>query len=85
MTSDEKQWTAVWGAWVAFFAVAETVAVRSGKPVAPFTHHLRRSLGIGGKPLHRAAGQIAIGTGVVWVVSHLYERALDQVNGSEVR
>jgi hypothetical protein len=82
--TNEIKWACLWGTWVGFFAVAEAVAVRSGDKVAPLSHHLRRGLGIGGKPVHRTAGQIAMGTGVVWLTAHLYERALDAQAGSEV-
>lgn len=84
MTREEAQWAAVWGTWVLFFGVAEAVAVRSGKDHAPLSHFLRGALGIGGKPVHRTAGQVVMGTGVVWLVSHLYERALDTASGSKV-
>lgn len=84
MTKSERKWACVWGCWVGFFAVAESVAIRSGGREAPLSHHLRRGLGIGGKPLHRTAGQMAMGTGVVWLTAHLYEKALDKANGSEV-
>lgn len=82
--TNERKWALVWGGWVGFFAVAEAVAVRSGQKTAPLSHHLRKSLGIGGKPFHRTAGQMAMGTGVVWLTAHLYERALDSHIGSEV-
>jgi hypothetical protein len=82
--TNEQKWACVWAGWVGFFAVAEAVAIRSDQKTAPLSHHLRRSLGIGGKPVHRTAGQIAMGTGVVWLVAHLYEKALDATVGSEV-
>lgn len=80
--TNEQKWAAVWGGWVGFFAVAEWMAMRSEAPDAPLSHHLRRSLGIGGKPVHRTAGQVAMGTGVVWLVAHLYEKALDSSGGA---
>jgi hypothetical protein len=67
-------WKLIWGAWVAYFAVAETIAVRSGEEDAPFCYVLRHSLGIRHPhPVARQAGQIALGAGIVWFIAHLYE------------
>jgi hypothetical protein len=69
-----RHWRYVWGVWVAYFAVAETKALRSGDPEAPFCHVLRTTLGIRHPhPVARQAGQIALGAGIVWLVAHLYE------------
>lgn len=71
---EARHWGYVWGAWLAYFAVAETVALRSGRPEAPLCHVLRAGLGI--RHPHRVvrqAGQVALGAGIVWFVAHLYE------------
>lgn len=82
--TDEQKWTVVWTGWTAFFAVAEARAVRSRRPEAPLSYQLRRVLGTRGGRLHRAAGRAAMGFGVMWLASHLYEQALDTINGNKV-
>jgi hypothetical protein len=73
----DRDWALVWTAWVAYFGIAEYYALRSKNPRAPLSYYLRHSLGIPRSPLHRKAGQVALGAGVVWFVTHLYERASD--------
>lgn len=69
----DEQWSAVWAAWIAYFVAAERAALKSGNRKAPLSHFLRRALGTHHKPLHRYAGQIAFGAGVIWLVDHLYQ------------
>jgi len=68
MSSTEKRWAVVWGAWVAAFAVAETVAVRSGQPEAPLSHHARRVL----LARRSRAGALLIAGGAAWLTVHLF-------------
>jgi hypothetical protein len=69
MTSEAK-WALFWAGLVVTFAVAETVANRSGNPHAPLSHHMRRHTRILGKtPL----GQAALYAGAGWLYRHLYE------------
>lgn len=71
----ERRWQYLWAAWVGYFAVVETLAIRSGDPKAPFCHVLRSTLATRHQhPVARQAGQVALGAGVVWLISHLYEQ-----------
>lgn len=69
----EYRWAAVWGGWITYFAVAETVAVRSRAPEAPLSYFLRHAMGISRSPWHKRAGQIVSGSVIVWFVQHLVE------------
>jgi hypothetical protein len=69
----DEQWSAIWAAWIAYFVAAERAALKSGNPRAPLSHFLRRALGTHTKPLHRYAGQVAFGAGVVWLIDHLWQ------------
>lgn len=69
-----RRWRAAWSGWIAYFAVTEYIAVKSGDPKAPLSYYLRHTLGVPRSPLHRRAGQVAFGAGVVWLVHHIYER-----------
>lgn len=73
----DEQWSAIWAAWIAYFVAAERAALKSGNPKAPLSHFLRRALGTHHKPLYRYAGQVAFGSGIVWLISHLYEEIKD--------
>jgi hypothetical protein len=73
MSDREDSWRTIWALWVAYFGVAEYLALKSKNPKAPLSYFLRRSLGIRHRPLHQRAGQMALGAGVVWLISHLYE------------
>lgn len=70
MSDDE--WAMVWAAWVVAFGIAEAIAIRSKNPNAPLSHQLRRVLGIRRRSIHRRTGQVALGSGVSWLVWHLY-------------
>lgn len=72
-----RHWRMVWTGWVVYFGVAEYVALRTKDPKAPLSYYLRHTLGIPRSPMHRRAGQVALGAGVVWLVQHLYERKTD--------
>lgn len=74
MAEVDRRWAVVWSGWVAYFGVAEYVALRSKDPKAPLSYYLRHALGIPRASLHRRAGQIAFASGVVWLAVHLYER-----------
>jgi len=69
----DDQWSAIWAAWIAYFVAAERAALKSGNRKAPLSYFLRRALGTHHKPLHRYAGQVAMGAGVVWLIDHLYQ------------
>lgn len=63
----------VWGAWLAYFAVAEYIAVRSHHRDAPLSAHCRWVLrSNNGDRTQQTAGQIVLGAGMVWFVKHLY-------------
>lgn len=69
----DKQWKLIWGAWAAYFAVAEYYALKSKNPKAPLSYFLRKTLGVPHTVAHRRAGRIALGGGVVWLIEHLYQ------------
>jgi hypothetical protein len=71
------QWQTTWTAWVGYFAVAEYLALKSKDPKAPLSYYMRHTLGIPRSPVHRWAGQVTLGAGVVWLVQHLYQRNTD--------
>ncbi len=73
MDPRDDGWRFVWGFWVLYFGTAEYIALKTNDPKAPFSYFMRRSLGIRHKPLTRRAGQMALGAGIVWLISHLYE------------
>jgi hypothetical protein len=68
----------VWGGWVAYFAVAEIIAVRTAEYDAPLTAHMRYVLGAKRQPAHRTVGQVVLAGGIIWVVDHLYRGVMDQ-------
>jgi hypothetical protein len=72
-----KKWRAVWVGWVTYFAVAEIVAVRSKENHAPLSYHMRHALGIRKRPVHYRSGQVALASGAVWLVHHLYRGAVE--------
>lgn len=74
-TSTDWRWGALWGVWVGYFAVAEYAALKSTNPKAPLSFFLRHTLGVPHSKAHRRIGQVAFGSGVVWLVSHIYENA----------
>lgn len=74
MTSDEDlRWALTWALVIGAGAVAETIALRGGKPQAPLSHYLRRVLGVRGNTHHQRAGQVALGASLVWLLRHLYD------------
>lgn len=73
----DRRWRNVWAGWVVYFAVAEYAALKTDDPKAPLSYFIRHTLGIPGAPAHRRAGQIAFGAGIVWLVTHLYEKGGD--------
>lgn len=74
---NEDKWAAVWATLFVAGAAAEYVAIRSGDPRAPLSHHMRRALGIRKKAAHQRLGQVAFGAGFVWLIEHLY-RAMEE-------
>lgn len=74
-TQIDRHWSMVWTGWVAYFAVAEYVALKSKDPKAPLSYYLRHALGVPRSPAHRRAGQVTLGAGVVWLIGHIYEKA----------
>lgn len=73
----DRHWRMVWAGWVAYFAAAEYVAVKGGNQKAPFSYFMRTTLGVTHHPMHHRAGQVVFGAGIVWLISHVYERASD--------
>jgi hypothetical protein len=80
----EGRWKLVWAGWVIYFAVAERQALKSKDPRAPLSYFLRHTLGIPRSPVHRRAGQVAFGAGIVWLVAHLYERGVDDTGKTDI-
>lgn len=76
-TEIDRRWSLVWTGWVGYFAAAEYVALKSKDPKAPLSYYLRHALGVPRTPMHRRAGYVALGSGVVWLVQHIYEKASD--------
>lgn len=76
-TQIDRHWSLVWTAWVTYFGVAEYIALKTKDPKAPLSYYLRHALGVPRSPAHRRAGQVALGAGVVWFVSHIYEKVSD--------
>lgn len=74
---NDRHWRMIWAGWIAYFAVAEYAALKAENPKAPFSYFMRHTLGIKQHPMHQRAGQVVFGAGIVWLVSHLYERAND--------
>lgn len=73
------KWSLVWGTWAAAFAVAETVAIRSGDPTAPLSYHLRLIFGTRRNTAHHRVGQLAFAGGVSWVALHLWRDVIDEI------
>lgn len=76
-TEIDRRWSLLWTGWVSYFAVAEYYALKSKDPKAPLSYYLRHALGVPRSPVHRRAGYVALGSGVVWLVQHIYEKASD--------
>lgn len=72
---NDRAWRLAWTGWVSYFGVVEYYALKSKNPRAPLSYYLRHTLGIPRSPVHRKAGQVAFGAGIVWLISHLYERS----------
>lgn len=73
----DRHWRSIWAGWVAYFVAAEYAALKARNPKAPFSYFMRTTLGIRQSPVHHRAGQVVFGAGIVWLVSHLYERNSD--------
>ncbi|GHF94599.1 hypothetical protein [Streptomyces hydrogenans] len=70
----DRRWRMIWAGWIAYFTAAEYAALKGRNPKAPFSYFMRTTLGIQHSPLHHRAGQVVFGAGIVWLISHLYER-----------
>lgn len=70
----DRAWRAAWTGWVVYFGVVEYYALKSRNPKAPLSYYMRHTLGIPRSPMHRRAGQVAFGAGIVWIIQHLYEK-----------
>jgi hypothetical protein len=70
----DRRWSLVWTGWVVYFGIAEYFALKGRDPKAPFSYYMRHALGIPRTPFHRRAGYVALGSGTVWLITHLYER-----------
>lgn len=75
MNRSPNDWRTIWAIWVVYFCVAEWFALKSKNQKAPLSYFMRTTLGIRRKPVHRRAGQVAFGAGIVWLISHLYNNA----------
>jgi hypothetical protein len=71
----DPRWSAVWTGWAVYFGVAEYIALKSKDPKAPLSYYLRHALGVPRTPVHRRVGYVALGSGVVWLITHIYEKA----------
>lgn len=71
-TPHRFQWPVVWGAWAAYFAVAETVAVKSRRKDAPLSSYLRSLLRTRHGGLQRTIGQVFLGAFLTWLLAHIY-------------
>lgn len=71
MEPDDK-WSLVWAGWALAFVVAEGIALASDQPEAPLSYHLRRALGVHKKTAHHRLGQVAFGSGTLWLGWHLW-------------
>jgi hypothetical protein len=67
------KWSIVWMSWVAFFGVAEYVAIRSNDHDAPLSAHLRYALGTKRQPLYRRVGQLSFVSFIAWLYLHLWK------------
>lgn len=76
-TRIDRRWSMVWTGWVAYFGVAEYIALKSKDPKAPLSYYIRHALGVPRTPAHKTVGMMALGAGVVWLVTHIYERQSD--------
>lgn len=77
--SPRAKWSIVWGGWVAYFAVAEYLAIRAEEYDAPLTAHMRYVLGAKRQPAYRSAGQLAFVGGVAWLADHLWRGISDEL------
>jgi hypothetical protein len=75
----ENKWQLVWGSWGLAFVAAETIALASGNPEAPLSHHLRRVLGVRKTTVHHRLGQVSFATGALWLTYHLWREAVASV------
>ena len=64
----------MWASWIACFAVAETVALRSGDHDATLSAAIRAALHAGTctHPRHRRAGQAVFAVFVCWLAPHIW-------------
>lgn len=75
MPHSKSTWPLVWALWALYFAVAETVAVRSRQKNAPLSSYLRSLLGTHRGTTQRTIGQVSLGAFIGWFVTHLYREA----------
>lgn len=66
----EKKWALAWGSLVLALVTAEAVALRTGHPEAPLSHHVRKHTRIMGQT---PAGRAMLFIGAGWLHRHLYE------------
>lgn len=72
--TERRKWSIVWGAWAAYFGIAEYIAVRSRHKDAPLSAHCRYVLATNRDRTQRRLGQIILGSGIVWFIRHLYNQ-----------
>jgi hypothetical protein len=69
--SVRRRWSIVWGAWIAYFIVAERIALRGHHKDAPLSAHLRWWLGV-----HKGCwwGRVAFAGFFCWLSRHLWHK-----------
>lgn len=67
--TERQRWACVWAAWGAYFAVAETHALKTAHPHAPLSAHLRWILGVHRKS--KLGKAIFVGF-FAWLAAHLW-------------
>lgn len=65
-----RRWRLVWIAWAAFFAVAETKAMKSGHACAPLSWHMRHVLGVRRRS---KLGRAVFAGAAAWLTAHLFK------------
>lgn len=70
MTDEEKLWAILWAGLAVTVTAAEVYALKSKKPHAPLSHHLRRA------PLGHTVGELLFAWGAIKFHRHLWPRML---------
>lgn len=67
--TERQKWGIVWSSWAAYFAVAESAALRGKHPHAPLSSHLRWVLGVHKKS---KLGKAVFAAFFTWLFLHLW-------------